>query len=309
MAEASLDCYFVDQADNQQGPVAVSDIVRLIRNGTIRRETLIWHAGMADWSAAGRTREFASLFTRRMSVPPSRPLDRRAPISDVPPDSAVDGPADGLVAELLVWGLFWRLFVAAIGGLFVIPAPWTYTMLYRFFCVHTWLPDGRRLTFSGKAGDIWYAFIGLAALSLLSLLLSVEVRQLALVSSIISLPLTCMLLFFIFRWICANVGSEDGSVKIAFTGSLWGYVGWYLLLYVSIFTIVGWAWALKCMMRWICRNISGTVGFEFVGGAGAILWRTLVTVVASIFLIPIPWIMRWYAVWFVSQVHVVSADA
>jgi hypothetical protein len=307
MAETSLDCYFVDGARNQQGPVPVAEIVRLIRDGTIRRETLIWHAGMADWSAAGQMSEFAPLFAPRMPVPPARPLDRRAPISGVSPGVAVDGPADGLIAAPPVWGLFWRVVVAAIGGMFVIPAPWAHTMVYRFVCAHIWLPDGRRLTFSGKAGDIWYAFIGLAALSLISVLLAVEVRPLSLVSRIVSMPLIYMLLFFIFRWVCAKVGSEDGSVKIAFTGGFWGYVGWNLLVYVSIFTIIGWAWALKYMMRWICRNISGTVGFEFVGGAGAILWRTFVTALASIFLIPIPWVIRWYMVWFFSQVRVVAA--
>ena len=60
-----------------------ADIVRLIREGTIRRETLIWHAGMAEWSAAGQTSEFGSLFAPRMPGPPLRPLDRPVPISNV----------------------------------------------------------------------------------------------------------------------------------------------------------------------------------------------------------------------------------
>jgi hypothetical protein len=307
MAETSLGFYYVDGDRKQQGPVAVDEIARLIGEGRIRQETLIWHAGMADWSAAGQMSEFASLFPQRMPVPPARPLGDSVPIAGVHPDVAAGGASGGLVAVLPVWGLFWRFLVNALGGLLVVPAPWTNTMFYRFLCAHTWLPDGRRLTFNGKAGDIWYVFVGVSALSLISILVAFEIPRLSLVSRIVSISSTIGLLFFIFRWICAKVGSEDGSVKIAFTGGFWGYVGWNLLVYVSVFTIIGWAWALKYMMRWICRSISGTVGFEFVGGAGAILWRTLVTALASILLIPIPWVMRWYMVWFLSQVRVVAA--
>jgi hypothetical protein len=34
------------------------------------------------------------------------------------------------------------------------------------------------------------------------------------------------------------------------------------------------------------------------------LWRTLVVVLLSILIIPIPWMMRWYMQWMLSQVAV-----
>jgi uncharacterized membrane protein YhaH (DUF805 family) len=65
------DCYYLDGARNQQGPVPSEEIARLIRGGTIRRDTMIWHAGMPDWSPVGQVSEFAALFGQ--AAPPARP--------------------------------------------------------------------------------------------------------------------------------------------------------------------------------------------------------------------------------------------
>jgi hypothetical protein len=200
-----------------------------------------------------------------------------------------------------VWGLFWRSLLAVLGNFVVIPSPWTTTNVYRYFGTNTWLPDGRRLTFTGGPGDIWYVFIGLAVLGLLG-----QVTHLAL---LIALPLTFCLNYVVFRWLCDKTGSEDGSVKLAFIGSFWGYLGWNLLILLSTVTIIGGAWALKFFLRWVCRNISGTVNFEFVGTGWGILWRIIALVLGSIFLIPIPWLLRWFTVWLLAQVRVESLAA
>jgi uncharacterized membrane protein YhaH (DUF805 family) len=65
------DCYYLDGARNQQGPVPADEIARLIRSGTIRRDTMIWYAGMPDWLPASQVREFAPLFAQ--AAPPPRP--------------------------------------------------------------------------------------------------------------------------------------------------------------------------------------------------------------------------------------------
>jgi uncharacterized membrane protein YhaH (DUF805 family) len=65
------DCYYLDAARNQQGPVPPDEIARLIRSGTIRRDTMVWSAGMPDWSPAGQVSELASLFGQ--AGPPPRP--------------------------------------------------------------------------------------------------------------------------------------------------------------------------------------------------------------------------------------------
>jgi hypothetical protein len=39
------------------------------------------------------------------------------------------------------------------------------------------------------------------------------------------------------------------------------------------------------------------------------LWRTLALVFACVFIIPIPWAMRWYTQWYVSQFELVERAA
>jgi uncharacterized membrane protein YhaH (DUF805 family) len=72
------DCYYLDGARNQQGPVAADEIARLVRSGTIRRDTMVWYAGMPEWSPAGQVSEFASLFGRA-SPPAAPPVQRTVP--------------------------------------------------------------------------------------------------------------------------------------------------------------------------------------------------------------------------------------
>jgi len=66
------DCYYLDAARNQQGPVPPDEVARFIRNGTIRRDTMVWFAGMPDWRAASQVSEFAPLFDQA-APPPRRP--------------------------------------------------------------------------------------------------------------------------------------------------------------------------------------------------------------------------------------------
>ena len=63
-------------------------------------------------------------------------------------------------------------------------------------------------------------------------------------------------------------------------------------------------------VRWICRNISGTRREVIFNGSGLeILWRTIVLGIGCAFLIPIPWVLRWYNRWFVSQFELVERAA
>ncbi len=309
MADASTQFYYLDGARNQQGPVPVADVARLIRDGTITQGTLVWHAGMPDWRPAGQLNEFASLFgppgppAMRPPMPPGGgAMPTRAPAPGMQAMATGAGtarPTDALVANFAVWGLFWRSILSGIGNLFIIPSPWTSTVLYRFLVSNTSLPDGRRLTFAGQAGDIWYVFIGIGLIGLAG-----QVIPFAL---LISLPVSLMLSWVVLRWVCEKTGAEDGSVKLTFTGGMWGYVGWNVLLILSFITIIGWAWVLRILMSWICRNVSGTHRFEFTGTGLGILGRTLLFALVSMFIIPIPWMLRWYVSWLVSQVRVAQA--
>jgi hypothetical protein len=39
------------------------------------------------------------------------------------------------------------------------------------------------------------------------------------------------------------------------------------------------------------------------------LWRTIAFALGCVFIIPIPWLLRWYALWYVSQFALVERDA
>ncbi len=286
MPEASELFWYFDQARVRHGPLAEADVVRLIGEGAIGPELMIWYSGLTDWRPAGQVDKFAALFPAR--TPP-------------PAFAGAVRPAEGLVATLPVWGLFGRGLLLTVGSLLVIPAPWTGTAFYRFIGIHTALPDGRRLTFSGQAGDIWLVFVGIAILGLAGLFIPY--------GNLLAMPFEWALTVLIIRWFCAKLGSEDGFVRLAFNGGVWNYIGWSLLLNLSIFTIIGWAWVLRLMMRWLCQNVSGTVRFDFHGTGLAILGRTFLLGLLSIFIIPIPWVTRWYVTWFISRIKALPVGA
>ena len=219
----------------------------------------------------------------------------------------VSSPAEPLQVEMPVWPLFWRVLLAGIGHAFIVPSPWTSTMLCRFLVEQTALPDGRRLKFTGQPGDIWYLFIAIAALSWFHEAanhLGVH-RSAGLLGLLIGAYLTVLM----YRWACANVKSEDGRVDLSFGGEPLAYLGWTLLLILSFVTIIGWAWVGKFVMQWICRNVQGTLKFDFTATGWQILWRVLVFGLLTVLIVPIPWTIRWFTRWMVSQVSVVPSPA
>jgi hypothetical protein len=111
----------------------------------------------------------------------------------------------------------------------------------------------------------------------------------------------------VIRWLVSNLSSSGVQLPIAFKGSVFAFIGWTLALTFSIVTIIGWAWVTTAFLRWTCRNISGTrreVAFD--GSALGVLWRTIVWVIGTMLVIPIPWVLRWYAAWYTSQVILVD---
>jgi uncharacterized RDD family membrane protein YckC len=44
-----MDWYYVGSGRERVGPVTEAELERLVREGTIATDTLVWHAGMADW--------------------------------------------------------------------------------------------------------------------------------------------------------------------------------------------------------------------------------------------------------------------
>jgi GYF domain 2 len=285
--------WFFASQGKQQGPYPEVQLREFIASGRITAETLVWTEGMAGWQKAG---DIPGLLVG-VSGPPV------VPSSGVPPTTG--GPTTGqpLSVDFSIWALLGRGLLFSIGSMLVIPAPWTATSFYRWFIERLRVPQRRDLGFTGKPGDIWYVFViqGLCAYAGFS-----DSRF----PILIVIPLQAFLSWMTLKWIFANISSEGRQLPLSFAGDPWTYVGWYVLLYISAITIIGWAWVITAWMRWICRNVDGTRRqITFNASGGQILWRTLLVAVAMALIIPIPWVTAWYTRWYVSQFALVERTA
>jgi hypothetical protein len=279
----SWNYYFKDRAGHQNGPVSFEELLAVARSGRIAPDCLVWPEGGAPRAA----RDVPELVAA-MSAPSP-------------------GAAAAMRADFPVWELFWRSLVAGLGFLLVIPAPWLALWLYRWLMSRVSLPNGARLALESGIARPAILFIGLALSVLIPSLYGAgdphaaergDVATVQMVGSLIQVGCS----FLILRWLVDSVRSEDGALRISFLGGFWAFLGWSLLLGLSVLTIIGWAWVIRYQARWICRNIAGSHRFDFVGEGLELLWRSLVLVFGSFLIIPIPWLFAWYYNWLVTQV-------
>jgi GYF domain 2 len=281
--------WFYAADGQQQGPFPETQLRDLIVRGTVRADTLVWTEGMSGWQRAGEIPGLAP----GGSGPPVIPQ------AGGPVMNAGSYGGGALSMDLPLWPLLGRTILYVIGFLLVVPAPWVATSYYRWMASRTSVPGRPNFAFDGMVGDIWYVFIALALMS--------YAGQLNNYLPIVAVLIEAFLSWMILRWIAGNLSSNGQPLPIAFNGSALTYVGWYVLMFLSFITIIGWAWVITAWMRWICRNIGGTRREIIFNGSGLeVLWRTRVFSIGCAFLIPIPWALRWYAQWYASQFALVE---
>ena len=276
--------WFYAAGGQQQGPFGDAQFRDLIGNGTVRADTLIWTEGMAGWQKAG---EVPGLMASA-GGPPMMPQGG-------PPMMGAGGASgQALSIDLPLLPFLGRILLVIIGLVLVIPAPWTYTSFYRWMASRMQVPGRPNFAFTGQPLDIWYVFI---ASGLLNYAGMYDNRL-----QLIGIAVSAFLGWIMIRWLAGNLSSNGQRLPIAFTGNVWTFIGWQLLFYISFITIIGWAWVVTAWMRWNCRNISGARREVVFNASGLeVLWRTIVFVIACAFIIPIPWMLRWYNRWYVSQ--------
>jgi hypothetical protein len=292
--------WFYAASGQQQGPFAEEQLRDLIARGTVRADTLVWSEGMAGWQKAG---EIAGL----MSMPPGPPSMPQGSGPPVMGGGYGGGQGSGygsgaLSVDLGLFSLLGRGLLFVIGMLLIIPAPWTGTSFYRWLVSRLYVPGRPNLAFNGQVGDLWWVFV------LMGLLTYAGAYDTYI--QLLSIPVQAFLSWLVLRWLAGNLSSNGQKLPIAFDGSVVTFIGWQILLYVSFITIIGWAWVTTAFMRWNCRNVSGTRREIVFNATGlGVLWRTLVFVIGFVFIIPIPWVLRWYAKWYVSQFELVQRGA
>jgi len=275
--------WFYASNGQQQGPYPEAQLRDFIARGTVRADTLVWSEGMAGWQKAGEIPGLMSGVAR----PPAMPQ------AGAPPMMGGGGP---LSMDFGILEFTWRSLVALVGMILVIPAPWALVWYMKWLVPCVSVPGRPNLSFEGRAMAIVPWFFG--AILVAIVISYLDIKVLNLVETIIQFALSWLFV----RWFVANLASNGQPLGLSFAGSIWAFVGWNLLLALSIFTIIGWAWVYVAQMRWYCRNIEGTRReVTFTGTGLEFLWRAIVAVIACVFVIPIPWMYRWFGQWITSQ--------
>ena len=274
----------------QQGPYPEAQLRDLIVRGTVTADTLVWTEGMAGWQRAGDIPDLAPGASRPPTIPGSG-----APLTH---DSGYgDGP---LSIDFGIWDFTWRSLVLLIGFLLVIPVPWVIAMYSTWVVSCVRVPQRPNLIFTGRAVDLMWFY---AAVILAIAAAWTESQLLNIAVSIVQLVLYWLLI----KWFVANLSSDGQPLGLHFSGSFWGFLGWTLLSLLSVITIIGWAWVYVAQLRWMCRHIEGTRREVIFNGTGLeFLWRSIVTGLVCLLLIPIPWMYRWFTRWLVSQTALVE---
>lgn len=250
---------------------------------------------MQDWKYAG---DIPGLLSGGVAPPPG--FGQAASAS-----YASAGSTQGaLTSDFPLWELVWRSLVFVIGSIFIIPVPWLLVWYLKWLVPCVRVPGRPNLSFEGTAMTVVPWYFGALVLAIAISLIGSELL------SNLMIVVQLVLYWLLIKWLVANLASDGQPLGLSFSGTVWAYLGWNVLAILSILTIIGWAWVYSAWMRWICQNIEGTHRAVIFNGSGLeILWRGIVTVIGCVLIIPIPWVVRWYWQWFVSQLAVVPRDA
>jgi len=236
-------------------------------------------------------------------IPEGSRFCSRCGVAAQPSEAVAHLDFTGTPAQWLGWTL-----LGIVSLVVVIPYAWALAASTRWFCRHLKFSDGTTAAFRGTGGQIagWiilYLILNVAArLAYTPAALQRFGNALLVLPVIFYLFVAPAIILKVVHWSVSHFQLSSGP-QLSFDGSYWGVLGWLLLMGVSIYSIVGWAWAEAGFFRWYARHTHGDgIRFQFHGKGQQILWRTLVTILACVLVIPIPWMVIWYARWFIQNV-------
>lgn len=283
--------WFFAANGQQQGPFPEAQFRDLIARGTVNAQTLVWSEGMAGWQKAGEVPGLMGGGPPPM-VPPG------GAVMDAGGSYAVGG---AMSIDFGILEFTWRSIVYALGAATIILMPWTIVWYLKWIVSCVRVPDRPNLSFTGNAMALVPWIAGLVVLEIVAVVSGIRI-----LGTLVSIG-TIVATWLFIRWQVANIASNGQPLGLAFSGSVWAYIGYNLLLAVSFVTIIGWAWVYAAQARWFCRNVQGTRRMVVFKGTGLeILWRLIVVSLASSLIIPIPWMFRWMMRWMLSQTELVD---
>lgn len=283
--------WFFAANGQQQGPFPEAQFRDLIARGTVNAQTLVWSEGMAGWQKAGEVPGLMGGGPPPM-VPPG------GAVMDAGGSYAVGG---AMSIDFGILEFTWRSIVYALGAATIILMPWTIVWYLKWIVSCVRVPDRPNLSFTGNAMALVPWIAGLVVLEIVAVVSGIRI-----LGTLVSIG-TIVATWLFIRWQVANIASNGQPLGLSFSGSVWAYIGYNLLLAISFITIIGWAWVYAAQARWFCRNVQGTRRMVVFKGTGLeILWRLIVVSLASSLIIPIPWMFRWMMRWMLSQTELVD---
>lgn len=284
--------WFYASEGKQQGPYPEGQFRDLIAQGVVRPDTLVWSEEMAGWQKAA---EIPGLMTGG-GAPPIMPAGGPPMMGGGGYAGSGSAAGGSLSVDFGIWDFTWRTLVATIGSAFVIPAPWLMVWYTKWLVSRVQVPGRPNLSFKGSAMTIVPWFFGIIVLFAVAGYSGIQLLNLLAFLAYIAA-------YWLFiRWFVANLASNGQLLGLSFSGTPWAFLGWMVLFFVSVITIIGWAWVYAAWIRWFCRNIQGTRReVAFAGSGLEFLWRSIVIAIVSSFIIPIPWMYRWKLRWLASQ--------
>ena len=220
-------------------------------------------------------------------------------------------------------GTFLRYLILAVLSQLIFPSAWGNAILYRWLVQRVWFSDGTKAAFKNRAAQVWGWFaLSAGLLKLPGVVLSVldngdpiamtlnpeaarnflnaadpSTGILHSVLQLGTLPILVAVELVIYRWIVTGIALSDG-LNLQFTGRYFPLLCRFLICFASLFTIIGWAWAVTAFLRWVASKVEGAgVRFGFVGSGWGLLWRFLVAILPTLVLSQIPWMWVFGWIW------------
>jgi hypothetical protein len=295
--------WFYAAEGKQQGPFPDGQFRDLLAQGVVRPDTLVWTEGMAGWQKAA---EIPGLIG---GAPPAVPMGApalgqsgySAGYAQGGYQAGYAGASGALSIDFGIVEFIWRSIAFLVGAILIIPLPWVFVWYTKWIVSCIQVPGRPNLSFTGGAMALVPWYFGAIVLAIALAFAGIEwLNNLMFVVQII-------LYWLLIKWMVANIASNDQPLGLSFSGTIWAYIGWNLLLGISFLTIIGWAWVYVAQIRWFCRNIQGTRRAVVFKGSGLeMLWRSIVAFIGFSLVIPIPWAYRWMMRWMASQTELVA---